>query len=335
MKKIKTVTIYHVFLLWASSEKNGINMEYLESLYETYLDDPQSLDPSWQDYFNKINPSDTDTHHSQINKEFEYLAQHPRVATVSASSSNQNHAHKHTAVMDLIYAYRSLGHQQAKLDPLDMHHRPPTISLDLDFHGLSDSDLETEFNIHDMNKDLNSNLEGGNKVKLKKIISDLKSIYCQTIGSEYMHITDHEQREWLKSKLEVEQVTRSSNLDNNKKLWLLQRLTAADGLEKYLGSRYVGQKRFSLEGCDSLVALLDELIINASNYDAKEVIMGMAHRGRLNTLVNIVGKSPEKLFEEFEGKKDIELLSGDVKYHNGFSSDILVNEKKNALSPCI
>ena len=312
---------------WASSEKNGVNMEYLESLYETYLDDPQSLDPSWQEYFSKLNPSDTDTHHSQINKEFEYLAQHPRATATSTGSLNQKHAHKHTAVMDLIYAYRSLGHQQAKLDPLNMQHRPPTTSLNLGFHGLSDADLETEFNIHDMNKDLNSDLSNGKKVKLKKIISDLESIYCQSIGSEYIHITDHEQREWLKNKLEVEQVTKDFRLDNNKKLWLLQRLTAADGLEKYLGSRYVGQKRFSLEGCDSLVALLDELIINASDFGAQEIVMGMAHRGRLNTLVNIVGKSPEKLFEEFEGKKDIELLSGDVKYHNGFSSDVLVNEK--------
>ena len=313
---------------WSSSEKNGGNIEYLESLYETYLNNPEELDQTWIEYFDNINQDNiTDTIHTQIKEQFENIdfnkPQAQNINQNSQSCSFEN-ASKHEAVMDLIYSYRAYGHSKAKLDPLKLKKRTFNASLTLEHHGLDQSDLEQEFHIKDMNY--------ANKVKLKNIINDLEEIYCDQVGCEYMHITNHDERVWIKDRLEKKQVIRKQNLDANKKKWLLQRLIAADIFEKYLAARYVGQKRFGLEGCDPLIPLLNEIIEQASDNNINSITMSMAHRGRLNGLINVAGKEPKILYQEFEGTKTTDLIQGDVKYHLGFASNLKIKDKVTHLA---
>ncbi|MEE9451988.1 MAG: 2-oxoglutarate dehydrogenase E1 component, partial [Gammaproteobacteria bacterium] len=218
---------------------------------------------------------------------------------------------KQAHVLQLINAYRLHGHHHALLDPLNMAERKHIPDLELSHHHLSDADLETIFSTE---SPLTQNGEN-----LHEIITALKRTYCGSIGAEYMHITDTNETHWIIDRLESVQA--HPQFTSEQQLNILKHLTAAEGLEKYLGLRYVGQKRFSLEGSDSLIPMLHELINRACAQQVKEVVLGMAHRGRLNVLVNVLGKAPEILFKEFEGKHSIE-MSGDVKYHMGFSSDV-------------
>ena len=294
-----------------SSQLTGLNSTYLESLYQRYLEDPASVEPSWRDYFCALvnGQAQTEVDHQAIVASFKQMAQQPKVAQAAAGSTD---GYKLAAVMDLIYAYRTVGHQMATIDPLKRLVRPKPIDLDPGYHGLTDADLDTEFAVKAVRCECQPK-------KLRDIIAHLEQVYCGNIGVEYMHITDLTEKKWVRDRLEdMQGVTLSTDCKKH----LLDRLIAADGLEKYLGMKYVGQKRFSLEGGDGLIPLLDDLVHNACAQGIKELVMGMAHRGRLNVLVNIMGKSPEELFGEFEGKHDQALLSGDVKYHNGFSSDI-------------
>lgn len=299
--------------LLSTSQLSGGSSQYLDSIYESYLENPDSIDPSWKQYFDSISNGVTETPHSQIRQDFIELAKHPRVMQSANGQLNEGNfpdgGDRVSAVMDLVYAYRYVGHKKAQIDPLGLRQTTEVEDLTLTYHGLAQKDLDSEFNA--------GAISGYKPLKLKEIIEKLKKAYCGSIGSEYMYVTNVPEKVWLRKRIEDTERTISSD----RKKWLLQRLSAAEGLEKYLGMRYVGQKRFSLEGGESLIPVLDRMVEMAGSYKAKEFIIGMAHRGRLNVLVNTMGKSPQDLFKEFEGKQDKKLLAGDVKYHLGFSSN--------------
>ena len=223
-------------------------------------------------------------------------------------------AAKQIAVLQLINAYRFRGHQQARLDPLGLQEQSPIAELDPAFHCLTEADMDTVFST--------GSLAGPPQASLREIIATLREVYCGRVGAEYMHITDTGQKRWIQRYLEAVRTTPPFSAEYRRQI--LERVIAAEGLEQYLHTKYVGQKRFSLEGGESLIPLLDELIHRAGGRKVQEIVLGMAHRGRLNVLVNVLGKSPKHLFKEFEGKAQLSGAGGgDVKYHQGFSSDIL------------
>ena len=305
-------------LMWKNAHLYGGNLSYIEQLYETYLLDPNAVSQEWRDEFDRLPKQgdnlSQDVPHSTIQEHFLYLAKNQRrAAPAAASSVSSDHEKKQVRVLRMINAFRVRGHQVAKIDPLNLLQREDVPDLELRFHELSAADNDTSFQ-------LGSLFFGAEEAPLKDIIADLKKTYCSSVGAEYMHIVDTQEKRWVQARLEP--VRCAPKLDSEERLHILERLTAAEGLEKYLGSRYAGAKRFGLEGGEALIPLLDELVQRAGRDGAKEVVIGMAHRGRLNTLVNIFGKNPAELFGEFEGKKTLE-TSGDVKYHQGFSSNVM------------
>lgn len=296
---------------WASSYLSGGSMAYVDSLYEDYLADPNSVPEDWKEVFSnlpKLNGAAKEISHRDIRNYFLQNADKKHFQVIQSADSNQ------FQVANLINAFRSHGHLAAKLDPLDMMQRDTVPSLDLDYHHLSNVDKNriffagTSFN--------------GPEMPLGEIVQALHDTYCGSIGIEYMHMSDDSEKEWLQGRMES--VRGRPEYNTAKKIDILKDLIAADGLERYLGTRYVGQKRFSLEGGDSLIPMLKEIINQAGQREVKELIIGMAHRGRLNVLVNVLGKEPEILFQEFEGKIKYE-RTGDVKYHLGYSSNIKTN----------
>ncbi|MFL0803162.1 MAG: 2-oxoglutarate dehydrogenase E1 component [Agarilytica sp.] len=306
-------------LLWSTSHISGGNASYVEDVYEAYLSDPNSVSQDWRDYFDKLprvnGAVGNDVPHSEIIEYFELLGRNrarPLVAP-GEGSGNVAHERKQVEVVQLVNAYRLNGHQNASLDPLLLLEPKSPPDLDLGFHNLNTLDLDSVFQTGDLSFGYKEGL-------LKDIISDLEKTYCSTIGAEVMHITNYDERRWLLHRLESTRAT--PQLDETAKKSILGRLTAAEGLERHLDGKYPGTKRFGLEGAESLIPLLDILISKAGSDGAKEMVLGMAHRGRLNTLVNILGKNPADLFDEFEGKKLVD-TSGDVKYHQGFSSNVM------------
>ncbi|MFY0665606.1 MAG: 2-oxoglutarate dehydrogenase E1 component [Natronospirillum sp.] len=304
---------------WALSHLAGGNSKYLEELFEAYLQDPNSVPEEWRNEFDKL-PSVNDSVHNDIPQtpirdHFLLLGKsRGRSVGLVAPSISSEHERKQVRVHQLGTAYRFRGHQKAKIDPLGIMQRPPVPDLDLHFHDLSKADEETIFNC--------SNLYiGVDEAPLKDIVNALERTYCGSIGAEFTHIVDTEQRRWIERRMES--VRSAPTFSKHARLHILERLAAAEGLEKYLGSKYPGTKRFGLEGGEALIPMIDELIQRAGSYGAKEIVIGMAHRGRLNMLVNILGKNPRELFDEFEGKSFIEMGSGDVKYHQGFSSNVM------------
>ena len=304
-------------LMWKNAHLYGGNLSYVEALYETYLMDPNAVPQEWREEFDqlpKVGDNLTqDVPHSTIREHFLYLSKNQkRALPVAVSSVSSEHEKKQVRVLRMINAFRVRGHQVATIDPLGLMQREDVPDLDLRFHELSEADYDTVFQ-------LGSLFFGPEEAPLKQIVDDLKKTYCTTVGAEYMHIVDTQEKRWLQSRLEP--VRAHPDTPVEKKLNILERLTAAEGLEKYLGSRYAGAKRFGLEGGESMIVCLHTLVQRAGRHGAKELVIGMAHRGRLNTLVNIFGKNPADLFSEFEGKKLVE-TSGDVKYHQGFSSNV-------------
>jgi 2-oxoglutarate dehydrogenase E1 component len=301
-----------------SSALNGANANFIEDLYEQYLNDPDSVDPQWQAQFKALkeaNSNQIDVPHSPIREHFARLAKAPSGIRVVQEGVSHEQLHKQASVSRLINAYRVHAHKQAHTNPLDVEMKPLLPELDPTFHGLSDLDLNTEFDT--------GTLYGAEGLPLKKIIERLQSTYCHSIGVEYMHIGDSDIKSWVQRRMEGTRA--QANLDGDEKRWLLQLVTAAEGIEKFLHRKYVGQKRFSLEGGESFIPLMDELIQATGAKGIKETVIAMAHRGRLNVLINILGKNPAILFEEFEGKRAASPTksgSGDVKYHMGFSSDV-------------
>jgi 2-oxoglutarate dehydrogenase E1 component len=304
--------------MWNSAHLSGGNAAYVEELYELYLHDPNAVPEEWRTYFQKL-PADgssaTDVSHSTIRDHFVLLAKNQRRAQpVSAGSVSSEHEKKQVEVLRLIQAYRMRGHQGAKLDPLGLWQRPVPADLSINHYGLTNADLDTTFRAGDL-------FIGEEETSLREILEALQQTYCRTIGAEFTHIVDSEQRNWFMQRLESVRGRPAFSADIQ--AHLLERVTAAEGLEKYLGTKYPGTKRFGLEGGESLIPMLDELIQRSGSYGTKEIVIGMAHRGRLNVLVNTFGKNPRELFDEFEGKKKVELGSGDVKYHQGFSSNVM------------
>ncbi len=193
-----------------------------------------------------------------------------------------------------------------------MEATPIVEALHLDYHGLKESDLADEFHVGNYSA-------GPASMHLSQLIDSLESVYCGSVGVEYIHISDLEQKNWLQHRLESEVGRWTFTKDDKRRF--IEGLSAAEGLEKYLGAKFPGAKRFSLEGGDALIPMIRELIYQAGDDGIKETVIGMAHRGRLNVLVNVLGKRPQELFDEFAGKHDDSWGTGDVKYHQGFSSD--------------
>src|SRR5271170_8012023 len=299
----------------ASTALSGGNAGFIEDLYEQYLRDPTSLDPAWREYFARFQGRG-EIAHGPIRERLMARAKLPRAAAGAARSAADGASAKQGAVSRLIQVYANRGHLIANLDPLGLQERAKPNVLELQYFGLSDADLETEFFTGSRNRVIPE------RTTLRNILRDLKFIYTDTIGAEFAHVSDSEERLWLQDGFQVARMQRRFSVDEKKNI--LWQLTAAEGLERYLHTKYVGQKRFSLEGGDSLIPLLDELVQQAGRDGVEETIIGMAHRGRLNVLVNLLGKSPKDLFGEFEGQYDLAKLrgSGDVKYHKGFSSDL-------------
>ncbi len=302
---------------WRSSPLAGGNAAYLEQLYEDYLRDPASVASDWRRYFENLPRVDgitRDILHSEIREEFRQLARHAQVVAAPSTQApiETEPLRKQTKLLQLINAYRFRAHQTAKLDPLGLRESPRIPEMEMTSYGLTDADLDSVFET--------GSLVGPKQASLREILAVLRSTYAGTVGAEYMHITDTSEKRWIQSSLESVHGVPAYPPEIRRNL--LERLSAAEGLEHYLHTKYVGQKRFSLEGGESLIPILDELIQRAGATGTKEIVIGMAHRGRLNVLVNILGKSPADLFREFEGKAQSSGGTGDVKYHLGFSSDI-------------
>ena len=292
------------------SFKNGGNSEYLEILYEDYLENPNSLPSEWKKYFDSIQNGQIDVSHKSIEEQFRNK-KFPTEAKVEISENS-----KASDVQNLINAYRRRGHQVANIDPLGLRLKKEVPDLKLGFHNLSENDLESSFSI--------SNFQNSKELSLKDIISSLKKTYTASLGYEFMHIMDSRIRRWFLDKIEGKPTPYSFNSDEQEHI--LKRLVDSEGLEKFLASKYPGAKRFGLEGGESLVPLLDTLIEDFGSRGVKELVLGMSHRGRLNVLINVMGKKPSELFTEFaEDFEEDETKSGDVKYHLGFSSNILTS----------
>lgn len=293
----------------------GTNVPYIEDLYEAYLSSPDSVDSQWRQYFDQVAamPGNTpkDVAHRPIQEAFANLAQQRGGA--AAGGVDFAAMQKQVAVLSLISAYRSLGNRAADLNPLDRTHIRQLPELDPKTYGLTDADMNTPFHV-------GTDLSGSPKLPLAEIIRHLKQIYCGPLALEYMHIPDTAEREWLQARLEANGARPQFNAET--KRLILKEITAAETMERYLHTRYVGQKRFSLEGGESTVPALNHLIRASTEKGVQEIVIGMAHRGRLNVLVNTMGKAPQAIFDEFEGKVDAKFPSGDVKYHMGFSSDV-------------
>jgi 2-oxoglutarate dehydrogenase E1 component len=300
---------------FATTALSGGNAAYIEELYEEFLRDPSSLDPKWRDYFKGLQGSGGEIPHGPIRERLLSRLNSPARAAPRGGQSDGASA-KQGAVSRLIQVYMNRGHLVAKLDPLGLQERAKPYVLDLQYFGLAESDLDTEFFTGSRNHAIPE------RTTLRNILADLKFIYTDTIGAEFAHVSDTEERLWLQDGFQVARMQRRFSGDEKKNI--LWQLTAAEGLERYLHTKYVGQKRFSLEGGDSLIPLLDELVQQAGRDGVEETIIGMAHRGRLNVLVNLLGKAPKDLFSEFEGQYDLAKLrgSGDVKYHKGYSADL-------------
>lgn len=294
-----------------SSQLAGGNASYIEDLYEQYLVSPDSVDPKWKTYFDGFQGREAgDIPHSAV---IAHIADAAKNVIKSGTADGAGDERERN-VGRLITAYRSRGHLGARLDPLSLTAPTNPPDLGLPFHSLSESDLGSEFST--------GGVAGQPRMKLRDLLERLKKTYTGSIGAEFMHISEVEQRQWLYQRLEM--AGGNYNLDADTQRRTLERLTAAEGLERYLHTKYVGQKRFSLEGGDSLIPMMDTIIRDAGKDGVKDVVIGMAHRGRLNVLVNTLGKSPRKLFDEFEGKfeHDDHASAGDVKYHMGFSADV-------------
>ena len=286
---------------------SGGSMAYVDSLYEDYLVDPATVPDDWRAVFNALPGTplqEAEPSHREIRNYFLKNADKKRVQSVSVDDHEAE-------VADWVNAYRTYGHLAASLDPLEMTDRPAVPNLELAYHDLAQVDKNHPFAAGYAFSD--------QRIPLFAIEQALRETYSGSIGIEYMHIANTEETEWLQKK--VESVRSKPVFTTTNKLKILDELIAADGLERYLGTRYVGQKRFSLEGGDALVPMMKEIIRGGCSHGVKEIVIGMAHRGRLNVLINVLGKTPDSLFQEFEGIYDSS-RTGDVKYHLGYSSDI-------------
>jgi 2-oxoglutarate dehydrogenase E1 component len=298
----------------------GGNAPYVEEMYEAYLDNPGSVADNWRDYFDALqhvpatDGSDSrDVAHAPVIESFAQRAKANAFAH-KASATDLAIARKQVHVQSLIAAYRFLGSRWADLDPLKRAERPKIPELEPAFYDLSESDMDITFSAS------NTYFSKAENMTLREILQALRETYCGTLGAEIMHVTDPTEKRWWQERLES--IRSKPSFTPEKKKHILDRLTAAEGLERFLHTKYVGQKRFSLEGGESFIASMDEAVQRAGTNGVQEIVIGMAHRGRLNVLVNTLGKMPKDLFAEFDHTAPENLPSGDVKYHQGFSSDV-------------
>src|SRR3954465_7540714 len=295
----------------------GGNAPFIEDLYEKYLVNPQSIPEEWRDYFDRMQvlpgSSTKDVAHAPVVESFVQRAKRGEFSAARTMPTETLTPERlQVAALLLVTAYRIAGSRWATVDPLKRLQRPNIPELEPAYYDLSEADLEQVVN--------SGSYVGLDRVSLRTLTQALRDTYCRNIGFEYMFISDRAQRQWIQER--IEPVRAAPTFGREQKKHLLQKLTEAEHLERYLHTRYVGQKRFSLEGGESLIPCIDELIQRAGANGVQEIVIGMAHRGRLNVLINVLGKQPKDLFQEFEGKHAAELSSGDVKYHNGFSSDL-------------
>jgi 2-oxoglutarate dehydrogenase E1 component len=298
----------------------GGNTPYVEEMYENYLADPTSVPDSWRAYFDALQnvpaadgTDARDVPHQPVINAFAERAKQGVTQVVIAAGADSDLGRKRVFTQQLIAAYRNVGVRWADLDPLKRAERDNIPELDPYYYGFTDADLETVFNT-------SNTFFGKETMALRELVNALRETYCGSIGAEYMYISDQTQKRWWQERLES--IRSKPNFTAEKKKHILDRLTAAEGLERFLHTKYVGQKRFSLEGGESFIVAMDELIQQAGMKGVQEIVIGMAHRGRLNVLVNTLGKMPKDLFAEFDHTAPEDLPSGDVKYHQGFSSDV-------------
>lgn len=288
------------------------NSDYVESLYESFLTDPNTVSPEWQHCFRELKAgASEEQRHSVIREHF--IEQGRRHAVgVQENPAATAFDEKQFHVLQLINAYRINGHRYAHLDPLALQTPPVIAELELPYYHLDATDMDREFFV-------GSYAVGRDKMSLRQLLQSLKKTYCGVVGAEYMHMTSQAEKRWVQERLEpVEGIPQWSPSVRKQ---ALDELTAAEGLERYLGTKFPGAKRFSLEGGDMLIPMVKSIIRQAGEMSYKEIVIGMAHRGRLTMLVNVLGKRPKELFDQFSGHHGDAWGTGDVKYHMGFSSD--------------
>ncbi|MDD2915038.1 MAG: 2-oxoglutarate dehydrogenase E1 component [Gallionella sp.] len=294
----------------------GMNNAFVEGLYEDYLADPASVSAEWRTWFDALQATPGAAHetaHRPVQRAFAAL---PQAGVCGVYIREADLERKQVRVLQLINAHRFLGVRVANLDPLKRYEKPDVPELEPAHYGLGEADMDTTFET--------GSLVGAQRMTLREILKLLRQTYCGSIGAEYMYLSEVAQKRWIQNRLEG--VRGLAGYEAPLRRRILERLTAAETLERYLHTKYVGQKRFSLEGGETLIPLLDHLLQRAGGQGVQEAVIGMAHRGRLNVLVNILGKQPGMLFAEFEGIHADHLISGltsgDVKYHQGFAADI-------------
>src|SRR5437588_5561218 len=298
----------------SSSTLFGGNAPFIEEQYDTYLADPTAVGADWRAYFDTLRGGAADVAHAPVIDSFIQLAKHRKLAGGMVDAAAM---HKQVLVLRLISKYRTLGLFQADIDPLKRAERRYIADLDIKTYGFTEADLDTEYDIGSF-----KGAPGGvDRMRLRDLIAALQETYCRSFGAEYMYMADTPEKRFIQEGLEP--LRSCPNYPPEFRKHILERLTAAETLERYLHTKYVGQKRFSGEGGDSMIPMLDHLIQKAGTAGVQETVIGMAHRGRLNVLVIIPGKMPKDLFAEFEGKHSGDLSAGDVKYHQGFSSDVV------------
>ncbi|MYJ95602.1 MAG: 2-oxoglutarate dehydrogenase E1 component, partial [Proteobacteria bacterium] len=341
---------------YESSPIHASTAPYVEALYEAYLDDPGSVSEEWRRYFGEFGDTQGDVSHRRMVREAHRqptardvphrpvgrsvprqqpareVPERPVVDDVQTrpqqslavaagigwegSPPAEQASEKQAAVSRLIQVYSLRGHQIADLDPLGLWQRSIPAVMKLDFLGLDETDLDAEFFTGGLAG------TGHSRMKLRDILDVLKRVYCGRIAMEFAHISRARERLWLRQRFEEDRA--ASDLGREERRRIYASLNRAEGLERYLNTKFVGQKRFSLEGGETLIPILDDLIRTVGERGIQEVVIGMAHRGRLNVLVNVLGKSPQELFSEFAVDRDLSKIrgSGDVKYHMGFSADV-------------
>ena len=282
------------------SSTSQINADLLDQYYQRWLDDPNSVDGTWRAFFDGFTLA--------ANGATPELLHSPAGTTAAALAE-----HRQARVDSLIFHYRSIGHLQAHLDPLGDPPLPhPRLTL-TDF-GLSEADLDFEY-------DVGHYLSGG-PMRLRDLIANLHRTYCGVVGVEYIHIQDTAVRRWLQARMEP--MFNQPAFDRTQKVRILRRLHKAETFERFLHTRFLGQKRFSLEGAETLIPLLDIIVEFCPALGIKELVMGMAHRGRLNVLASVFRKSFEFVFEEFSENYIANTVAGDgdVKYHLGYENEV-------------
>jgi 2-oxoglutarate dehydrogenase E1 component len=293
----------------------GSNSALVEEYYDRFLADPASVPESWRAYFRSLGGGEgTEVSQRRVEEAIAREARARPVQSGVAPATSTAALAKQAAVLRLIWAYRLHGHKLADVDPLGLATSPSVPDLDPAYHGLTDADMDQEF--------FDEHLAGTKRRKLSEIIALLRQIYTRRIGAEFAHLSSTPERLWLRERLEVSTIAAALGAEEKRRVF--EQLTAAEGIERYLHTRYVGQKRFSLEGGETLIPMLEDLVQQAGRIGMKEIVVGMAHRGRINVLVNVLGKPPRELFSEFEGLYELKAAggSGDVKYHMGFSADV-------------